>query len=299
MTHQANVQARKGELLRKWRANELRIQKPSPSPAKDQLPSVNFKKKVVEYSKKIREQNKFDNLLQEQKHNESSPIININSRDPSASRLRSRSSRTERGRYKPTLPLKPLQEQQKKQLGEQYLQFNKKRACSSHQVSKRQRESEKSIESGTGDSGVFIQNPNPNPHDGSITGGPQKFNEYFPKTLRAPSRGTIFFSDKTYGQSKKINYMPDVKESVLGGVGDASTSQRLLKRIERNRGEVLKDHGSLEKFVSDVRRDEDRAISKIKIKKICGMDGDQLLDEECDVYMNAIKTKLKLCEGLF
>jgi hypothetical protein len=118
-THQANVQARKGELLRKWRANDLKIQKPSPSPARDQLPSVNFKKKLVEYSNKIRDQNKLDYLLQE-KHNQSSSIIGITIPGPSVSRLRSKSNRTERGRYKPTVPLKPLKEQQKKMIGQQY-----------------------------------------------------------------------------------------------------------------------------------------------------------------------------------
>lgn len=118
-THQANVQARKGELLRKWRANDLKIQKPSPSPTRDQLPSVNFKKKLVEYSNKIRDQNKLNDLLQN-KHNQSSSIIGITTRDPSLSRLRSRSNRTERGRYKPTVPLEPLEEQQIKILGQQY-----------------------------------------------------------------------------------------------------------------------------------------------------------------------------------
>jgi hypothetical protein len=155
------------------------------------------------------------------------------------------------------------------------------------------------MESGTGDSSVFVEKPSGNQHDGSKTGGPENFNEYFTKTLRGPSRGGIFFSDKTYGQSKKINYMPDVKVSVLGGVGDASSSERLLHRIERNGDQVLRDHNSVERFVSDVQRDEDKAIDAIKIKKICGVPGDQLLDEECGVYMNAIKTKLKLCEGLF
>jgi hypothetical protein len=144
-----------------------------------------------------------------------------------------------------------------------------------------------------------VEKPTAGGHDGSTTGCPEKFNEYFPKTLRTPSRGGIFFSDKTYGQSKKINYMPDVKESVLGGVGDASSSERLLHRISKNGDQILRDHNSVEKFVSDLQRDENKAIDAIKIKKICGLPGDQLLDEECDVYMNAIKTKLKLCEGLF
>lgn len=97
---------------------------------------------------------------------------------------------------------------------------------------------------------------------------------------------------------KPVNYLPIVKQSYPGFGRSKSLRMQHALKDEKNATNIFGDLGRIDQFLNTVNTIEQDNLHEVRVNMLRGgNDKGEMMDQKIDVYLDSIKTKIKVFEG--